>query len=266
MSLAVVVIGLTLLGGVWYTLSIMLVFCIAAIEFVHLVARRGHRGFGGLMILWVLLFIVDRFAPQFSLLAPGISLLLIITLAWALIRFRQGTSNAMTGFAVTVAGGLYIGWTGAHLVSIRQLPDPDGLFWSFTLYVAVWGSDTIAYFAGRVYGHTPLIKDVSPGKTWEGYLAAVIGASTLTALSMPLWQWLGGTSALSPVHGFIIGLLISVIAPIGDFGMSMFKRYARAKDTGQLIPGHGGLLDRIDALMVAALIMYQYVVALAPKG
>lgn len=250
-------LGLTVVGGGWFLLGVILVFGIAVVEFVQLVARKGHRAFGGLALLWVLTILLDRAFPWLGLLEPGISALTVATLGWALIRFRQGTANAATGFALTIAGGVYIGWSGAQIVSMRA--HPDGLFWTLTLLVAVMGSDTIAYFAGMAFGRNPLIPDVSPRKTWEGYLTAVVGATTLTGLSPLLWRALGAGPAVSPSHGIMIGLLVSVIAPVGDLGMSMFKRYAGAKDTSQLIPGHGGVLDRIDALMIGALIAYHYV-------
>jgi len=260
--LAALVIGITILGGGWYLAAVGCVFGIAGIEFVHLVARRGHRAFGGLILLWIFLFVFDRYFPQLGLLGPGMSLLLVATLGWALIRFRQGTANAMTGFALTIAGGFYLGWTGSQFIGLRETTH-DGLFWTLTVYVAVWSSDSLAYFAGKAFGRTPLIYDVSPRKTWEGYLLAAIGATLITGASMLGWRALGAGPEFEVQHGLIIGLLVSLIGPLGDVGMSMFKRYARAKDSGQLIPGHGGLLDRIDVLMVGGLLGYYYVVFVA---
>jgi len=256
--LGVLVIILTVIGGPWFTFTLVIVFGIAVMEFVQLVARKGHRAFGGLAVLWVLTIMLDRAMPWLKLLEPGISLLTLATLAWALIRFRQGTANAATGFALTIAGGIYIGWSGAQFVSLRERP--DGLFWTLTTLIAIWSADSIAYFAGITFGRNKLIPDVSPRKTWEGYLTAVAGATAITTASMLLWRALGAGPSVTPLHGFFIGLLVSVIAPVGDLGMSMFKRYAGAKDSSQLIPGHGGLRDRIDAMMIAGLLAYHYVI------
>lgn len=258
LPLGALVIGLTIIGGPWFTLTLVVVFGVAVMEFVQLVARKGHRAFGGLAVLWVATIMLDRALPWLGLLEPAISLLTVATLTWALIRFRQGTPNAATGFAMTIAGGVYIGWSGAQFVSLRA--HPDGLFWTLTTLVAVWSADTIAYFAGTSFGRNKLIPDVSPRKTWEGYITAVFGATIITAASMPLWRALGAGPSVTPLHGMLIGLLVSVIAPVGDLGMSMFKRYAGAKDSSQLIPGHGGLLDRIDAMMIAGLLAYHYVI------
>lgn len=243
-------------GGRLFALFILIVVGIGALELVQLVAWRGHRASGGLMSLWVTLCVVDRVFPWLELLNPGVALLLILTLAWAVIRFRQGTTNAVTGFAFTIAGGLYLGWAGAHFVSLRALD--EGLFWTLTVCFAVWISDTAAYFVGKAIGHNRLIPDVSPGKTWEGYFGGIISASLITAVLPLLWQQLGASSAVSPLHGFFIGLLVSVVSPLGDIGISMFKRYAGVKNSGHLIPGHGGFLDRVDALIIAGLLGYYY--------
>lgn|SRR5574341_713803 len=254
--LLIVVIAAVIAGGWWFALIMFVAFCIAAIEFVHIVARRGHRASGGLILLWVTFLFFDQLFPWLGTLSPGITLLLIMTLGWALIRYRQGTANAMTGFAMTIAGGLYIGWTGSHFVGLRA--QADGLFWTLTVVIAVWTSDTAAYFVGRALGRTPLVKDVSPGKTWEGYAAGILFGAPLTAASTVLWRALGASDLVSLRHGLIIGLLVAVIGPMGDLGMSMFKRYAGVKDSGKLIPGHGGFLDRVDVLALAGLLGYYY--------
>jgi phosphatidate cytidylyltransferase len=255
-ALLTLAIAVILAGGHPLTLCLLVVFSIGTTEFVQLVAWRGHRAFGGLMSLWVALFLLDRASPHLGLLNPGLALLLIATLGWAVIRYRQGTSNAVTGFALTIAGGFYLGWTSAHLISLRALD--EGLFWLLTVCMAVWASDSIAYLVGSRLGRTRLIPDVSPGKTWEGYLGGIAGASLITPLLTLAWQQLGASSAVSPQHGFVIGLLISVVSPLGDIGISMFKRYAGTKNTSRLIPGHGGLLDRVDALLIAGVLGYYY--------
>jgi phosphatidate cytidylyltransferase len=243
-------------GGIWLALAILIVFGFGLGEFVRLVARRGHRASGGLTLLWLWLFVADRLFPDAGLLAPGIALLLLLTLAWTLVRYRQGTANALTGFAMTIAGSFYIGWSGAHFIALRSLP--DGLFWTLTVLGAVWATDTGAYAVGKLLGHNRIMPDVSPGKTWEGYVGGVI-AGTLASALLPLaWQALGASPAVSPMNGLIIGALVSTLSPLGDFGISLVKRYAGAKDSSHLIPGHGGFLDRVDALLVGGLLGYYF--------
>ncbi len=255
--LGVPVVAAVIAGGLWVVLAAWLILSIALIEFVHLVARQGHRASGGLMLLWCTLFVLDRAAPQLGLLEPGMALLLILSLGWSLIRYRQGTANAITGFAMTLAGSLYIGWSGAHLVGLRLLP--DGLFWLLIVLPAVWITDTAAYFVGRAFGRNRLAPDISPGKTWEGYLGGLLVTPGAIAGLAALWHLLGAGPAMQPQHGLLIGLLVAAISPLGDLGISMLKRYAGAKDSSQLIPGHGGFLDRIDAALIGALLGYYYI-------
>ncbi|HEC21303.1 MAG TPA: CDP-archaeol synthase [Chloroflexi bacterium] len=259
--LGVPVLAMVIIGGHLFTLLALLVISISSIEFVHLVARRGHRAFGGLMLLWSALFVAGHLWPESLFIRPCAALLLLLTMLWSLARFRQGTANAMTGFAMTLAGSFYIGWSGAHFVSLRALD--DGLFWLLTVLGSVWVSDSAAYLVGRAIGRTPLIPDISPGKTWEGYIGGIV-FGTLGGATLPLlWSLLGAGAEVSPLHGLVIGALSSVVAPLGDFGISMLKRYAGAKNASNLIPGHGGLLDRIDSLIVAGLLSYYYLILIA---
>ncbi len=254
--LGVPVLAMLLAGGWWMALLVLIIGSLALLEYVNLVARRGHRAFGGLLLLSMALFVADRLFPEERLLAPGIAVLILLALGWAIMRFRQGTANAITGFAMTLAGSVYIGWTAAHFISLRALP--DGLFWTLSVVLTVWMADTGAYLVGRAVGRTPLIREVSPGKTWEGYFGGVVvGTAVSTALPLA-WQALGASAAVSPLRGLILGALIAIITPLGDLGISVLKRYAHAKNSSNLIPGHGGFLDRLDTLIVACLLGYYY--------
>lgn len=254
--LGIPVLAMLIAGDGWMVLLVFIISGIALIELSHLVARRGHRTFGGLMLLWLGLFLADRVMPQLGLMAPGVALLMIVTLYWALMRYRQGTLNAFSGFALTIAGSTYVGWSMVHYVGIRAMP--DGLFWTLSTVFSVWIADSAAYIFGGMIGRNPLMKDVSPGKTWEGYLCGIATATLVGALLPLLWQLLGASAAVSPVRGMVIGLLASTISPLGDLGISMLKRYVGAKDSSKLIPGHGGFLDRLDSIIVAGLVSYYY--------
>jgi phosphatidate cytidylyltransferase len=254
--LGVPVIVAIVAGGIWTTLVVLIVISLMMIEYTHLVARMGHRAFGALLVLWGALFVADRALPDTHLAETGTAILLIASAAWAIVRYRQGTANAFTGFAMTIAGGVYIGWSAAHFVEIRLMD--DGLYWFLTVLLSTWGTDTFAYLIGRAIGRHKLIPDVSPGKTWEGYVGALLVTPPVIAAFMLLWQRLGASAAVAPVHGCAIAFLVALISPIGDLLISMLKRTVNAKDASQLIPGHGGFLDRADALLVAVLLGYYY--------
>ena len=252
-----ITIGLVIAGPFWTALGIFVLFGTAQIEFAQLAAKQGYRASGELMLAWLLLFLADRLLPEKGLLEPGISLLMLITFTWTIIRYRQGTTNAIVGFALTLTGSIYIGWSAAHLLGLRTF-DPDGIFWFFTAWLATVMADSCAYIVGMNFGRNKLIPDISPGKTWEGYIGGIICTILIIGALMLLWQRLGGSSALTPIHGMFIGGLAATVGPIGDLGISVLKRYANVKNTSNLIPGHGGVLDRIDALLISCLVSYYY--------
>jgi phosphatidate cytidylyltransferase len=161
--------------------------------------------------------------------------------------------------AVTIFGVLYVGWLGGHLVSLRELPlrvgtdYSDGARYAFLPFFLAWTSDTAAYLGGRFFGKTKLFPRVSPAKSVEGSLSALISA--------PFVAWLAKLSFapfLSVPDVFALGLITCVASQLGDLVESMIKREADVKDSSNMIPGHGGLLDRFDSLFFAAPAVYYY--------
>lgn len=251
-------------GGWWYALVMMLVLGVAALEFTNLLARRDHRVFGGLMLLWTGFALADRIFPNFALLEPSMAVLLLYAICWMLVRYSQGTTNAITGFAFTVMGGLFLGWGGAHFLALRALD--DGLFWMLVVILSVWCTDTASYFVGSAIGRTSMLPAISPGKTWEGYVGGIAGGLVGSVTFMALWQTTGGDVEAHAVHCLTIGLIAATIGPFGDFAVSALKRYTDVKNASRLIPGHGGMLDRIDTLIMTGLFSYYYLTLVVLVG
>jgi phosphatidate cytidylyltransferase len=243
-------------GGWLYAAVLGLILGVAALEFTSLVARQGHRAFGGLLLLWVGLFLADRLAPDAALLGPGAAVLLLCTMIWTLARYAQGTANAITGFAFTALGGLLLGWGGAHLLSLRALD--GGVFWILTVIFSVWCTDSASYFVGTAMGRTPMFPVISPGKTWEGFLGGIVGGPLGALIFAALWHAIDGSLAIRIEHCLAIGLIAAVFGPLGDLTISALKRYVGVKDASRLIPGHGGMLDRTDTIIVAGWVSYTY--------
>lgn len=179
---------------------------------------------------------------------------------WALAGFLSTLALSfvvrptMVSTAVTVLG---VGWIGlglAHMILIRELPE-HGRLAAFTILLAVFASDTAAYLAGRLVGRHRLAPRLSPGKTWEG-----LAAGTIVAVLVPFFA-LYEEGFLSVPESFALGAVIAVAAPIGDLFESALKRDAGVKDTGSLLLGHGGMLDRLDALLFAAVASYYLLLA-----
>jgi len=163
----------------------------------------------------------------------------LAALGWILFAPLRGGRWAATlaGWFTLVPAGVALLWF--------SLDPAYGVRWLLYVLLLVWAADTGAYFAGRAFGRHKLAPQVSPGKTWEGVAGGLLLAALLAAVAAPV---LG-----KPVFSFtVLSLSVAVFSVVGDLSESMFKRHAGLKDSGQLIPGHGGMLDRIDSITAAA--------------
>ena len=144
------------------------------------------------------------------------------------------------------------------MLSLRALP--NGLWWLWVTLPAVWLADSGAYFIGKRFGRHKLSPRLSPKKTWEGYLGGILFGSLGSIAWVALWEiWFPVNPLLTPVRVALLGLAIAVITPLGDLGESMIKRQVGIKDSSHLIPGHGGVFDRIDSWLWAGVIGYYFV-------
>ena len=150
-------------------------------------------------------------------------------------------------------GVLYVGIPLSTVVSVRNLP--SGAFLVLFLAVVTWASDSAAYYAGTLWGKHPLMPSISPKKSYEGLLGGLIGAIA-AALLAQLWF----ASTLSWTDAVALGILLTLTGLVGDLFESAIKRRAGVKDSGGILPGHGGMLDRIDSLLFTAPTFYYYVV------
>lgn len=242
----------------WFTLLAAGWGAGAVHEFYGIVKHsRGLSPLTYFGMLWVVLFIVSHYLdqipnpvnlnPRYLLLTIAIIVPLIILL------WRRGKDNAFANWAWTVAGILYIGWLLSFYVELRSLTDGRG--WVFLAILTTFASDTSAYFTGRAIGRHKLAPYISPKKTWEGAAGGVLGAIVASVvlsflLSLPLLWW----------GAIVAGILISVIGQLGDLVKSLFKRNMAIKDSGNVLPGHGGLIDRMDSLAFAGVLVYYFVV------
>jgi len=252
------------LGGGWILLVVGLATVIGAREAFRLLTAAGHSS---MPVMGVVLALVIALGDSVKVL-PGGSGILLAGLGVVLVGIgaltRLDPREGLEVFATTVFGALYVGLLGfvARLASTGAPVDPASLLgwlgseraWILVVVLVVWAYDTAAYFAGQRFGRTPFMHHISPSKTLEGVaggtIAAVIVATVLVgALGRPV------------LAGALFGLLVGAAAQAGDLAESMLKRAAGAKESGRLIPGHGGLLDRVDSFLFAAPVAFFYVVA-----
>lgn len=250
--LAAIGIPALLAGGIFYFLLITLLLGIAAWEYGHIFKTAGCSASTPLLVGGVVLLVVIRvYLPDLA--AAALTLLVLAAMAWHLLDYEKGCNHAASDFTVTTAGVVYLGWIGAYLVDVRNLP--DGLWWLLLVLPAVWLADSAAYFVGSRWGRHRLSPRLSPKKTWEGYWAGVVVGTLGTVGLAVLWHSLGGP-ALPWWKAAALGAALSVLTTLGDLGESMFKRQAGVKDSSNIIPGHGGVLDRIDSWLWSAAIGY----------
>jgi phosphatidate cytidylyltransferase len=243
-----VVLGAIYIGGDVFFVGVGLVLAVATFEFVKLM--ECGEFYPALLFSWgfmgVGLFVTRD--PSGAWLRPAVAGLLAGALVWQIFHSQRPAPTA--DWALTIAGGLYIGWMGGHLVALRQ--EVDGLQWLLLTLIITWSADTGAYLVGSNWGRRKLAPQLSPGKTVEGTIGGWLTGVVIGGL-------LAGLMGLGAVHGMVLGALVGVASPLGDLGISMMKRQVGAKDSGHLIPGHGGVLDRIDSILFTVAVGYYYV-------
>ena len=252
-------------GEPYFTILIAVVGLLAAIEFFRLTKELKTQTLTVFGIIWTVLLVVIRNASLNNWLAPHFdtSLLLpaVITsgmvVSLILLLVRKQKTGAFTDWSWTLAGLLYVGWLLGYLVALYGLG--NGRSWVFLAIFATFGSDSAAYFIGKAFGKHKLAPGISPAKTWEGSIGGLLGAaaaSMLFLINTPLKV----SAYLNWWQLIIVGLLISVFGQVGDLVESLFKRNTGVKDSGNIFPGHGGMLDRIDSIVFAIIVVYYVVV------
>ena len=245
-----VVIGAMWAGGGWFWLLIAAISLGGQYELYHMARRRGYQP--ALMIGWALgIVVLLRWLdfPWYPVLLGGI----LVLIAYELIR---SSATPMANVGIGLLGLVYPVWMISLLVDIRlmsSLPDPEAFYLTLLLFVLIWATDTAAYYVGRTWGRHRLAPHISPGKTWEGAVGGVAGA-LLTAGLLKYYF----IHFLSLENMMVLALIASILGPVGDLVESRFKRAVGVKDSGKLLPGHGGLLDRFDALLFAVPADYIY--------
>jgi phosphatidate cytidylyltransferase len=243
------VLGMVYLGG-WWLGALAGVACVLALHEVFKLMRPFRpvalAGFAG-----GLAAIAGALLGGPTWVLGGF--MLTLPLAF-LLKGMGGTRGSTVGSVGSTF--LAAGWVGvglAHIVLLREI-EIDGRLAVFTVLLAVFADDTAAYFVGRLVGRHKLAPSISPGKTWEGFVAGTAAAIFVT------WIALYRTEFVDGYQSFVLGGVIALAAPLGDLFESALKRDADVKDTSRLLGAHGGMLDRIDAHLFAAVAAF-YVIA-----
>jgi phosphatidate cytidylyltransferase len=245
------VLGLVWLGGWWLWFLAAVAGLVALHEF-YVMARALRplvlAGYAGLVLT---LLGAQLSGPVWML---G-GFLLTLALAFLLKGISATRQSLTVAVATTVLGSAWIGLGLGYFLLIRAIPE-HGRLAIFTILLAVFAADTFAFFVGRLIGRHKLAPVISPGKTWEGLVA-----STVTAVLVPFFA-MYHADFLSVGESLALGAVIAVAAPLGDLFESAIKRDLNVKDSGRLLAGHGGMLDRLDSHLFAAVAAYYAILAL----
>lgn len=237
----------TYFGNLWFFAIICIAALLASYEYFSLLKVGGYRPLVALGLLLVFLFLVDGLYPDIRVAGGSLALLGLLGLAW---QVGQGNApGSLLSWALTLSGAVYVGWSAQHFLALRSLE--GGLQWILLTFAITWICDSGAYFVGRWKGKHPFFPLISPKKTREG---AIGGAVTGVAAGL-----IGGMLVHLPwYHALALGVLGVLGATFGDLAESVVKRQVGVKDSSHLIPGHGGMLDRIDSLLFNAVIVFYY--------
>jgi len=252
------------IGEPFISAVVAIAVLLAAVELFRLLTAAGHASFPS---LGAALAVVVALGDSVKAVSGGSGLLLLgvgLVLVGIAALTRPDPREGLASLATTTFGALYLGLLGyvSRLASAGPAIDSTAALgwigaqraWVLIVVLAVWSFDTAAFLVGRRFGRRRFIPHISPGKTIEGVIGGTIAAIVVSAV-------LATVVGRSTIAGLGLGLVIAVAAQAGDLVESMIKRAAGAKESGRLIPGHGGMLDRIESFLFAAPVAFLYVVA-----
>lgn len=248
-----------IMGGWLFAIFALAIVVMAAREYVKLFEPLGFKASAWVVLPGVAALVASRYIGGFSNAPLVFSIIILATMSYHLLSYERGCDHAATDFAIAISGIVYVGWLGAYFVSLRALP--DGMWWLFLVLPCIWFADSAAYFVGIRFGRHKLAPRLSPKKTWEGYFGGIAGG-ILSGMAIGWIIQQAGPSwiVIDIWRGGVIGLLMGVLPTLGDLGESMIKRQVNVKDSGDIIPGHGGFFDRIDSWLWAGVIAYYTIV------
>jgi phosphatidate cytidylyltransferase len=255
----VLVVALFIDPTIWSALAIVaLAGCIGIDEYLRMAlpVTPDDRGWSLRVAAWLgaasIISLVTLYGPERALAPSLIGSAVLICVA--LLMRKSALAEAGRHFGVGVSGLVYVPVFLSALILLKADLGEQGGAWLYLTLAIAFASDTMAYTFGRLFGRHKLYPAVSPKKTWEGSFGGLVGGSAATLGFGTYWL----IPELSVMHAVILGVAGSVVGQIGDLVESMIKRTYDVKDSGNVLPGHGGMLDRIDALLFVAPLVYYY--------
>ncbi len=245
------VLGIVYFGGPWYALFLIIIVNLGIYEYNRIINKQDHSAPAVINNIGATFLLAAVFLGHNELIYPLVILVFFILFTAAL--FNMG-KNSIADAALSLWGMVYLGGLAGYLIMLRMLPDGD--IYTYILLAGVWIHDTAAYFIGGKWGIRKFAPQISPKKSVEGSMAG-IGAIVTIFFSVSIL--LPESIPFSPVQASLLALGIAIFAQLGDLLESALKRQMQVKDSSAIIPGHGGIMDRLDSLILAAPFVYYYV-------
>jgi len=248
-----VVVGVVYLGG-WWLFALALVSGLMALHELYLMARDLRPLVLGGYIGFVLTLVGFQLGGLAWMVGGLLGTLLVAFVIFGLSDVRP---SATTSFGVTMLGVVWVGAGLGYLLLIRDVPGDLGFWAVMAVLFTVWAADTGAFFVGRAFGRHKIAPAISPAKSWEGFVGGVVAATAAAFLIL----YKDRDEFLSIPESLTLGVAIALASVLGDLFESAVKRDLTVKDSGRLLGGHGGMLDRLDSLLWAGPVAYYAILA-----
>jgi phosphatidate cytidylyltransferase len=239
----------------WFTLLIAAVALAGTYEFYRMAGFERREPLIYLGLPWALALVLSPHYRDLNVLPIVITATMLISLIWLLLR--PSREKAFHDWAWTIVGALYVGWMLSYWLNLRGLE--DGRNWVYLAMFTTFANDTGAFFIGRAWGKRKLAPAISAAKTWEGAIGGLISA-ILAAVVIAMVLNLIFPFIFKYWQIILLGFLVGVFAQLGDLVESLLKRNTGVKESGNLLPGHGGILDRFDSLIFVGVMVYYYII------
>jgi phosphatidate cytidylyltransferase len=247
-------------GDPWITIFIAAAALAGTYEFYQMASFDRREPLLFLGLLWTLALVLNPHYRNSDLLPIVVTAAILVSLVCLLVR--PSREKAFGRWAWTMVGALYVGWMLSYWLHLRGLE--DGRNWVYLAMLTTFANDTAAYFIGRARGKHKMAPAISPAKTWEGAIGGLVGAVAGAVVIAMVLKLISAALGVPFAFGYwqiiVLGFLVGLFAQVGDLVESLLKRQMGVKESGNLLPGHGGVLDRFDSLIFVGAVVYYYVI------
>lgn len=237
-------------GGIIFRIGVIGVTAIALFEYINIYKHNKDKVISWVLVVGFLLYYSAIFLDKITIVIPIIYLIAILSMSVPIFNRAYSVISS----ALTIIGFIYIVNFFSLLIFIRDYSNGYALIW--LVFIIAFVSDTSAYYSGRFFGKNKLCPEVSPKKTVEGSIGGILGS----VIGVVLWWFFARDIGFAWYQLIFLGIIGGALSQIGDLSASLIKRFIGVKDYGNIMPGHGGVLDRFDSILFTAPIVYYYIV------